>query len=138
MNRASLLATLYMFTALLSLPVDRENLLGLPWVGPFYIALKLSPLHVKIRRKSDGKLIKNRVHINRLKHGFLWVDKPQDDNPPIGVDAIEPCVLGDDEIPASNIEYSQPGNGQTQNDVQLNNTDNIVNNNVDDEVFEVE
>jgi hypothetical protein len=38
----------------------------------------------------------------------------------------------------SNIEYSQPGNGQTQNDVQLNNTDNIVNNNVDDEVFEVE
>jgi hypothetical protein len=29
MNRASLLATLYMSTALLSLPVDRENLLGL-------------------------------------------------------------------------------------------------------------
>jgi hypothetical protein len=30
----------------------------------------------------------------------------------MGVDAIEPCVLGDDEIPASNIQYSQPGNGQ--------------------------
>ena len=41
-----------------------------PWVGPFYIAHKLSPIHVKIRRKSDGKLIKNRVHINRLKHGL--------------------------------------------------------------------
>jgi hypothetical protein len=41
-----------------------------PWVGPFYITQKLSPLHVKIRRKSDGKLIKNRVHINRLKHVF--------------------------------------------------------------------
>jgi hypothetical protein len=41
-----------------------------PWVAPFYIAQKLSLLHVKIRRKSDGKLIKNRVHINRLKHGF--------------------------------------------------------------------
>jgi hypothetical protein len=37
-----------------------------------------------------------------------------------------------------NIEYGQHGNDQIQNDVQLNNTDNIVNNNVDDEVFEVE
>jgi hypothetical protein len=46
----------------------------------------LSPLHVKIRRKLDGKLIKNRVHINRLKHGFAWVDKPQENNP--GVNAI--------------------------------------------------
>jgi len=45
-----------------------------PWVGTFYIAQKLFPLHVKIRRK--------------LKHGFAWVDKPQEDNPPIGVDAI--------------------------------------------------
>ena len=51
---------------------------------------------------------------------------------------IEPCVLGDDEIPVSNIEYEQHGNDQTQNDVQLNNTDNIVNNNVEDGVFEVE
>ena len=57
-----------------------------PWVGTFYIAQKLLPLHVKIRRKSDGKLIKNRVHINRLKHGFVWVGKPQENNP--GVDAI--------------------------------------------------
>ena len=132
MNLASLLATLYIVTP------GRQRKLIRPWIGPFYIAQKLSPPHVKIRRKSDGKLIKNRVHINRLKHGFLWVDKPQDDNPPICVDAIEPCVLWDDEIPPSNIEYSQPGNGQTQNDVQLNHTDNIVNNNVDDEVFEVE
>jgi hypothetical protein len=45
---------------------------------------------------------------------------------------------GQYEILASNIEYGQPGNDQTQKDVQLNNTDNIVNNNVDDEVFEVE
>ena len=90
-----------------------------PWVGTFYIAQQLSPLHVKIRRKSDGKLIKNRVHIHWLKHGFA-------------------CVLGDDEIPVSNIEYGQHGNDQTQNDVQLNNTDNIVNNNVEDGVFEVE
>ena len=41
-----------------------------PWVGPFYKAQQLSPLHVRIRQKSDVKLIKNRVHINRLKHGF--------------------------------------------------------------------
>jgi hypothetical protein len=46
--------------------------------------------------------------------------------------------FNDDEIPVSNIEYEQHGNDQTQNDVQLNNTDNIVNNNVEDEVFEVE
>ena len=41
----------------------RQRKLIRPWVGPFYIAQKLSPLHVKIRRKSDGKLIKNSVHI---------------------------------------------------------------------------
>jgi hypothetical protein len=29
-----------------------------------------------------------RIHIHRLKHGFAWVDKLQEDNPPIGVDAI--------------------------------------------------
>ena len=66
----------------------RQKKIIRPWVAPFYIAQKLSLLHVKIRRKSDGKLIKNRVHIHRLKHGFAWVDKPQEDNPPIGVDAI--------------------------------------------------
>ena len=76
MNLASLLATLYMSTALLSLPVNRKFIR--PWVAPFYKAQILSPLHVKIRGKSDGKLIKNRVHINRLKHGFVWVDKPQE------------------------------------------------------------
>ena len=59
-----------------------------PWVGTFYIAQQLSPLHVKIRRKSDGKLIKNRAHMHRLKHGFAWDDKQQEDYPPIGVDAI--------------------------------------------------
>ena len=48
----------------------RQKKIIRPWVAPFYIAQKLSLLHVKIRRKSDGKLIKNRVHINRLKHGF--------------------------------------------------------------------
>jgi hypothetical protein len=41
-------------------------------------------------------------------------------------------------IERSKIEYGQPGNDQTQNDVQLNNTDNMVNNNVEDGVFEVE
>ena len=66
----------------------RQSTFIRPWVETFYIAQKLSPLHVKIRRKSDGKLIKNRVHIHRLKHGFAWVDKPQEDNPLIGVDTI--------------------------------------------------
>ena len=44
----------------------------------------------------------------------------------------------DDGIPVGNIEYGQHGNDQTQNDVQLNNADNIVNNNDEDGVFEVE
>ena len=41
-----------------------------------------------------------------------------DDNPRTGVDAIEPCVLGDDEIPNTSIANSQPEHDQTQNDVQ--------------------
>jgi hypothetical protein len=36
------------------------------------------------------------------------------------------------------ILTGQHGNDQTQNDVQLNNTDNIVNNNDEDGVFEIE
>ncbi|CAC5421872.1 unnamed protein product [Mytilus coruscus] len=62
-----------------------------PWIGPYYITQKLSDIHVKIRRKSDGKLVKNRVHVNRLKHGFLWHDRPQDPEPPPNVDATEPA-----------------------------------------------
>ena len=52
-----------------------------PWVGPFYIAEKLSNIHVKLRRKCDGKLIKNRIHVDRLKHGHMWSDEPLDPQP---------------------------------------------------------
>lgn len=80
----------------------RHRKLLRPWVGPFYICQKLSPIHVKIRRKSDGKLIKNRVHVNRLKLGFLGRDRFFDPDPPDGVDAVEPVILADDEIPCQN------------------------------------
>ena len=92
MNRASLLAKLYVYRPVVA--PGRQRKCISPCVEPIYIAQQLSPLHVKIRRKSDGKLIKNRVHIHRLKHGFLWVDKPQEDNnPPIGLDAIYNLVF---------------------------------------------
>ncbi|XP_063409146.1 uncharacterized protein LOC134692615 [Mytilus trossulus] len=95
-----------------------------PWIGPYYITQKLSDIHVKIRRKSDGKLVKNRVHVNRLKHGFLWHDRPQDPEAPPNVDATEPAILADEEIPPNFVDNTEipqgvdnvSQNGDPQND----------------------
>ena len=73
-----------------------------PWVGPFIVAEKLSDIHVKLRRVSDGKLIVNRVHINRLKHGTTRYDD-FDDSPIQNVDALEPAILADSEVPPDNL-----------------------------------
>ena len=73
-----------------------------PWVGPFIGAEKLSDIHVQLRRVSDGKLIVKRVHINRLKHGTTrYVDI--DDSPIQNVDALEPAILADSEVPPDNL-----------------------------------
>ncbi|CAC5416682.1 unnamed protein product [Mytilus coruscus] len=90
--------------------------------------------HVKIRRKSDGKLVKNRVHVNRLKHGFLWHDRPQDPEPPPNVDATEPAILADEEIPPNfvdNTEIPQGVDNVSQND-------NPQNDSISEKLYEVE
>lgn len=70
-----------------------------PWVGPYYIVEKLSNIHCKLRRKDNNVIVKNRVHINRLKHGYIRPDQPDDTTPPEHGDATEPAVLGEAEIP---------------------------------------
>ena len=104
--------------------------LNRPWVGPFYIAEKLSDIHVRVRRRTDGKLIRNRVHVNRLKRGFIWTDHPDNTDPPRDIDAVEPAILGDNEVPDANfacpsdndddstrnVDQNRNGNGQNDGD----------------------
>ena len=61
---------------------------------------KLSDLQVRLRRKSDNKLVKNRIHINRLK---LATDRFNfDTSPPPHIDATPPAILNEDELPDMN------------------------------------
>ena len=96
--------------------------LNRPWTGPFYISEKLSDIHVKLRRKSDGKQLKNRIHVNRLKRGYLWINEPYDNTPPNNEDAIEPCIIAADELPADNIGREFPTHPQNNDDpdIELN------------------
>jgi hypothetical protein len=64
-------------------------------VGPYLISEKLSSVHVKLHRLSDGKTIKNRIHINILKRGTLRFYE-FNEAPPENIDAVEPAILGDD------------------------------------------
>jgi hypothetical protein len=73
------------------------------FAGPYFIIEKPSPIHAKLRRVSDGKPIKNKVHINRLKPGLLRSTEPIDTLPPVNADATEPVVLDIEEIDTHNL-----------------------------------
>ncbi|CAG2254128.1 Retrovirus-related Pol polyprotein from transposon 17.6,Retrovirus-related Pol polyprotein from transposon 297 [Mytilus edulis] len=116
----------YLYKPVLVAGIGRK--LNRPWIGPYYISQKLSEIHVKLRRKSDGKLLKNRVHINRLKRGYVWTNEPYDITPPLNEDAVEPAIISVDETPADFIsEEVQPNLSQSQdNATQNSNSDNAV------------
>lgn len=85
-----------------------------PWLGPFYVSQKLSDIHVRLRRVCDGKLIANRVHIDRLKHGVLRGDGPDDPTPPARHEAIEPAVLADSEVPPNSYLDTPAPDGEAE------------------------
>lgn len=109
--------TVYLYKPVVT-PGHSRKLLR-PWLGPFYVCQKLSPIHVRLRRRSDGKLIANRVHIDRLKHGVLRSNGPDDPTPPTDIDATEPAVLGDSEVPADNwVDENSPVDVTTDDEAQ--------------------
>ena len=61
---------------------------------------KVSDIHVRVRKKTDGLLVRNRIHVDRLKHGHLR-NHPEDLTPPDNMDIIEPAILGVDELAES-------------------------------------
>ncbi|RXM32402.1 hypothetical protein EOD39_1469 [Acipenser ruthenus] len=79
-----------------------------PWTGPFSINEKVSPIPVRLRRKFDGKLVHNKAHINRLKHGYIGMDGPDDPSPPNNATVIEPAILSETELPSDNFCDLQP------------------------------
>ena len=101
MNYSSLSAILCTFIGQLSLQESIENSCD-RGLDRTILHKKLSDIHVKIRSKSDGKLVKNRVYVNRLKHGFLWHTQP-----PPNVDATEPAILADEEIPPNLVDNTE-------------------------------
>jgi hypothetical protein len=85
------------------------------WAGPYYIIEKPSPLHAKLRRVWDNKIIRNKVHINRLKHGCLRSGL-NDLAPPVNVDACEPIVLDVNEVLDMNELPDIPVNNDVSSD----------------------
>ncbi|CAC5365507.1 unnamed protein product [Mytilus coruscus] len=116
----------YLYNPVLVAGIGRK--LNRPWVGPYYISQKLSEIHVKLRRKSDGKLLKNRVRINRLKRGYVWTNEPYDITPPLNEDVVEPAIIYVDETQADFISSEiQTNRSQSQDsDTQNDNSDNTV------------
>ena len=93
----------YLYTPVIA--TGNSTKLSRPWVGPYYIVEKLSDIHVKIRRKDNNTIVKNRIHINRLKLGYLRSDQPDDPTPPTDSDSVEPAILGEGEIPPPDHEH---------------------------------
>ena len=68
--------------------------------------------------------------MNRLKRGFIWTDHPDNTDPPRDIDAVEPAILGDNEVPDANfacpsdndddstrnVDQNRNGNGQNDGD----------------------
>jgi hypothetical protein len=113
MDRAAKRAKKFQFcvgdTVFLYKPVvvpGQTHKLSRPWAGPYYIVEKLSDIHVKLRRKSDNKLLRNRIHINHLKLGFTRPDGPDDVIPPDNIDAVEPAIISDSEM-APSVDATQ-------------------------------
>jgi hypothetical protein len=98
--------------------------LARPFAGPYYIVEKPSHLHAKLRRVSDGKPVKNKVHINRLKQGTLRSTVPIDLSPPQDIDATEPAILNFDEIDTNNFINNDSSIINNNNDNDANATDN--------------
>ena len=85
-----------------------------------------SQIHAKLRRVSNGKLIKNKVHINRLKGGLLRSDKPIDLTPPDNINATEPAVLNYDEIDLNSYSDLTLETHAVNNSKPNNNNDVII------------
>ncbi|CAG2196856.1 unnamed protein product [Mytilus edulis] len=97
----------YLYTPATTPNLSRK--LRRPWTGPFYIVERLSKIHVRLRRKCDGKLLKTRVHVDRIKPGFVWTGEPRDPKPP--PNELEPLEIHENDIPGDNFE-------QVETDVQ--------------------
>ena len=103
----------YLYTPVITPGIGRK--FNRQWVGPYYICQKLSDIHVKLRKKCDGKIVKNRIHVDRLKPGFVWNETPINDDPPINENALQPAVLADDDIPPNNLDCDKSDNTDLSN-----------------------
>jgi hypothetical protein len=88
--------------------------LARPFAGPYFIVEKPSELHAKLRRVNDNKLIKNKIHINRLKMGLLRSNEPIELSHPEHGDAAEPAYLYNDELTTNNIDNNSLTNDMTE------------------------
>ena len=94
--------------------------LHLPWIGPYYVCEKLSQVNVKLRRISNNKPVKNRIHIERLKPAYLSRDTSNltlDATPPSHADSLQPAIVDESELPL-NLINSDTAETSTQNNAE--------------------
>ena len=110
-----------------------------PWVCPYYIFEKVSQLHVKLRRKSDSKLVVNKIRIIQLKRAVIRPGQPDDTHPPTDIDSVPPAVLDDSEIPDDNFDHTQT---HAQTDLTPDENSQTIDGNSqsqsDNDVYEIE
>ena len=62
------------------------------WAGFYYVVEKLFPIHVKLHKIHDNKLIFNKVHVNRLKRSCLQSGLIDAQPPPPDIKSCEPAT----------------------------------------------
>ena len=103
------------------------------WARPYYVVEKPSAIHVKLRRVHDNKLIRNKVHLNRLKRGCLRSGL-FDMQPPHNADACEPAILDVSELSPQDVNNIIHDNNVSNNvHEEINDFDISVLNNTSEE-----
>jgi hypothetical protein len=92
-------------TVFLFVPRNRKGFskaLSNHWHGPYVIVNTEGELHFKLRKCSDNKMVKQAIHAQRLKHGYLRT--VLDETPPDLNDAMDDVELNDDDLPDDSFD----------------------------------
>ena len=101
----------WMFTP--NVPIQMLRKLRSPWIGPFRVLERTSPLNYRLRSETTNKSLKMPVHVNRLRKYFTSGLRPEDDPDLRRKCRSDPDLgLRDNDVQAHNFINSPRENGK--------------------------
>jgi hypothetical protein len=106
----------WMFTP--NVPIQMLRKLRSPWIGPFRVLERTSPLNYRLRSETTNKSLKMPVHVNRLRKYFTSGLRPEDDPDLRRKCRSDPDLgLRDNDVQAHNFINSPRENGKIEKHV---------------------